>query len=407
MQRCFNSCGQHHVADIGFLGVSRMIGSRRVPHFQLVVGGQWSENGRAFGLAIGAIPSKRAPEAALRLSSRYVAERLDGETFRAWVERIGKKTIRAAIEDLTQVPPYEVDPSYYSDWGDTRVPSYTDRRVRWRGRGRRADGLAASEREVFEAQLLLDQGEPRAAALRAYSAMLVAARALTREKNANLGEDPGEIVSEFRTALVDTKLFHDPFAGAKFAHYLFSPFRHQRVPREEAPLTTQPSWMPLTSATLTRCGGAVVTAHSAQVYAEAAPDTSSRAWCRSRAYSRAKRRGLIDVADYRTSQGPGIVRWATARLRAELGEAAGAGAPASASSDPLERLSDTFRRAFAACRLLEADAAPACASAATARIALLDRRNAERRRCFRCIAPLVERALDAVHGGQPSDRPRG
>jgi sulfite reductase (ferredoxin) len=28
---CFNSCGQHHVADIGFLGVSRNVGGRRMP----------------------------------------------------------------------------------------------------------------------------------------------------------------------------------------------------------------------------------------------------------------------------------------------------------------------------------------------------------------------------------------
>ena len=44
---CFNSCGQHHVADLGFLGVSRNVGGRRVPHFQLVVGGQWENNGGA------------------------------------------------------------------------------------------------------------------------------------------------------------------------------------------------------------------------------------------------------------------------------------------------------------------------------------------------------------------------
>src|SRR5690606_26280070 len=56
---CFNSCGQHHVADIGFLGVSRNVGGRRVPHFQLVVGGQWTENAQAYGVAIGAIPAKR------------------------------------------------------------------------------------------------------------------------------------------------------------------------------------------------------------------------------------------------------------------------------------------------------------------------------------------------------------
>ena len=40
---CFNSCGQHHAADIGFTGVSRQVGGRRVPHFNVVLGGQWTE----------------------------------------------------------------------------------------------------------------------------------------------------------------------------------------------------------------------------------------------------------------------------------------------------------------------------------------------------------------------------
>lgn len=221
---CFNSCGQHHAADIGFLGVSRNVGGRRVPHFQLVVGGQWTENAAAYGLAIGAIPSRRVPEAVDRLSTRYVEERSDGETFRDWVERVGKKRIRELIEDLTAVPPYEVDPSYYSDWGDPREYTIGDMGV-----GECAGevvpfvemGLAASEREVFEAQELLEQGDAHNAATRAYSAMLQAARALTREQNANLGDDPNEIVSEFKTRLVETRLFHDPFAGPKFAHYLF------------------------------------------------------------------------------------------------------------------------------------------------------------------------------------------
>ena len=41
---CFNSCGQHHIADLGFYGVSRNVGGFTVPHFQVVLGGQWSEN---------------------------------------------------------------------------------------------------------------------------------------------------------------------------------------------------------------------------------------------------------------------------------------------------------------------------------------------------------------------------
>jgi sulfite reductase (ferredoxin) len=51
--------------------------------------------------------------------------------------------------------------------------------------------------------------------------MLRAARALAREKNANIGTDANEIVSEFRKHFYDTQLFFDPFAGGKFAHYFF------------------------------------------------------------------------------------------------------------------------------------------------------------------------------------------
>ncbi len=225
---CFNACGQHHVADIGFLGVSRNVGGRRVPHFQLVIGGQWKNNAGSFGLAIGAIPSKNVPEAVQRLTSRFVAERLEAESFRDFVARVGKKEIRAMIEDLTRVPPYEADPSYYSDWGDPREYTIGDMGV-----GECAGevvsltefGLAASEREVFEAQILLDQGDPRTASTRAYRAMLEAAKALARRQNGSVGDDPDQIVQEFRAQLYDTKLFHDPYAGGKFAHYLFKAHR--------------------------------------------------------------------------------------------------------------------------------------------------------------------------------------
>lgn len=221
---CFNACGQHHVADIGFLGVSRTVSGRRVPHFQLVVGGQWTENAAAFGLAIGAIPSKNVPLVTERLAKRYAQERDATETFRAFVERIGKKQVRTMLEDLIEVPPYDVDPSFYSDWGDPREYTISDIGV-----GECAGevvpfaqmGLAASEREVFEAQLLLEQGQSPAALERAYRAMLSAARALTREKNPNLGEDADEVVREFRERLVEPRLFWDQYAGSKFSHYLF------------------------------------------------------------------------------------------------------------------------------------------------------------------------------------------
>jgi sulfite reductase (ferredoxin) len=164
------------------------------------------------------------PEAVKRLTSRYAAERQPGEGFAAFVNRIGKKTIRAMVEELQVLPSYDQDPSFYSDWGDPREYTIDDMGV-----GECAGevvpivemGLAASEREIFEAQVLLDDGNIRGAVTRAYSAMLEAARSLTREKSPNLGTAPDEVIGEFRRHFYDTQLFFDPYAGGKFAQYLF------------------------------------------------------------------------------------------------------------------------------------------------------------------------------------------
>jgi sulfite reductase (ferredoxin) len=221
---CFNSCGQHHVADIGYLGVSRNVNGRRVPHFQLVIGGQWTNNAGSYGLAIGAIPSKRVPEFTRKITEMFARDRQGEETFQAFTTRIGKKAIRGMVEELQALPSYEQDASYYSDWGDPREYTIEDMGV-----GECAGevvpyvevGLANAEREIFEAQLLLDEGQLAPAAQRAYSAMLQAARALAREKNPNLSNDAEEIAKDFRRFFYDTQLFFDPYAGGKFAVYFF------------------------------------------------------------------------------------------------------------------------------------------------------------------------------------------
>ena len=59
---CFNSCGQHHVADLGFYGVSRKMAGYAVPHFQVVLGGEWTHNAESYGMPVMAIPSKHIPE---------------------------------------------------------------------------------------------------------------------------------------------------------------------------------------------------------------------------------------------------------------------------------------------------------------------------------------------------------
>jgi sulfite reductase (ferredoxin) len=220
---CFNSCGQHHIADIGFYGVSRKVGNHAVPHFQVVLGGQGSENAASYGLATLAIPSKCIPDAVARITDIFINERQPGESFQAFVKRVGKARLRTLLEDLTQVPAYATDRSYYSDWGDPREYSLGDLGV-----GECAGevvsltefGLAASERQVFEAQVQLDQGETAKAGHTAYQAMLQAAKALIQTQNIDITDDPDHIVQEFQDRFYTTGLFLDPFAGAKFANYL-------------------------------------------------------------------------------------------------------------------------------------------------------------------------------------------
>ena len=63
---------------------------------------------------------KRVPEVVKRLTERFAKERQGNESFADFANRIGKKTIRAMVEELQEIPTYDQDPSFYSDWGDPR-----------------------------------------------------------------------------------------------------------------------------------------------------------------------------------------------------------------------------------------------------------------------------------------------
>jgi sulfite reductase (ferredoxin) len=236
---CFNSCGQHHVADLGFYGVSRTIENRKVPHFQVVLGGMWGENAGSYGLAIGSVPSKRIPEVVERITSRYARERRREESFQEFVGRAGKKQMREMIQDLMSVPSYASDASFYTDWGDAREYTLGDMGIGECAGEVVSQGeleLAAAEQMVFEAQLKLEAEDPIGADRLAFNAMLEAARGLVKTEVLSVSTAPDAIVSEFRKRFHDTRLFHDRYAGAKFADYLFARYESPptRVDRESA-----------------------------------------------------------------------------------------------------------------------------------------------------------------------------
>ncbi|SVD53968.1 uncharacterized protein METZ01_LOCUS406822, partial [marine metagenome] len=178
----------------------------------------------SFGLAIGAVPSRNIPHVVRCITQRFVELRDSGESFKSFIERTGKREVKSWLSELTKVPSYEEDRSFYSDWGDPREYTTGDLGV-----GECAGevvsvtefGLTDSERQVFDAQELLERGSPDQAARTAFGAMLTAARTLIRTEYLDVKDEADIIVEEFKTRFHDTRVFHDPFAGAKFTNYFF------------------------------------------------------------------------------------------------------------------------------------------------------------------------------------------
>jgi sulfite reductase (ferredoxin) len=231
---CFNSCSQHMVAEIGFYGSSRLIDRHRVPHFHLILGGEWDNNAAQYGQSLGVLPSKNIPAVVDFLIDTYLSEKEGSETFPQFVRRVGKKTIKDRLQPLTIVPNYAEDKSFYTDWGDAR--EYTIGDI---GIGECAGemvtltdfGVATAESLHFDATLLLEgnanNGNIQQAADKALESMLSAAQALLKLQNIDIANEPETIVSEFRKYFYDTELFFDPYAKGKFASYLFSAFEQR------------------------------------------------------------------------------------------------------------------------------------------------------------------------------------
>ncbi len=114
---CPNACGQHWVGDIGFYGNARKIDGKEVPYYQMLLGGGYDEEGvLRFGLAVQSVPARLAPVAVQRVLDHFLANRVDGETFRQYVLRNRVETFRALTNEFAK--PADVFPEIYQDWGD-------------------------------------------------------------------------------------------------------------------------------------------------------------------------------------------------------------------------------------------------------------------------------------------------
>ena len=100
---CHNSCGQHHVGDIGLHGEAQRVHGRLIPSYVLHLGGHGGQGGR-YGEEGPTIPSMRAQQAVQRLSDTFVSDRADATvTFGSWVRAKGMDYFTTLLQDLSTV----------------------------------------------------------------------------------------------------------------------------------------------------------------------------------------------------------------------------------------------------------------------------------------------------------------
>ena len=118
MSGCPNGCGQHHIAHIGFYGASFKVGERTVPAYIPHIGGAYEGGEVRYGHRLKArLPAKRVPEAVDRWVRFYESERVDGEEFNAFVDRVGTQEFEARVKDLTMPIEFNLENmNLFVDW---------------------------------------------------------------------------------------------------------------------------------------------------------------------------------------------------------------------------------------------------------------------------------------------------
>jgi sulfite reductase beta subunit-like hemoprotein len=115
---CPNSCGQHHVAALGFHGTLRRVDGKTIPEYQLHLGGGISQEGAVFGRQVVKVPARRIPEAVAQLLELYQKEKQADEAPLAFFRRVDEKRVKETLATLTEFDPATAKPEEYLDHGD-------------------------------------------------------------------------------------------------------------------------------------------------------------------------------------------------------------------------------------------------------------------------------------------------
>ncbi|HET6373495.1 MAG TPA: nitrite/sulfite reductase, partial [Candidatus Polarisedimenticolia bacterium] len=203
---CPNSCGQHHIANIGLHGVVKKIDGRQVPAYQLHLGGRVGPGTARIGHAVHKLAAKKVPDALAALLEVYRVERSGDEPFAEFIQTVPSGRLEQILapfgEEPSEAPAAE---ELFVDWGQT-TPYTTDDMGTGECAGAGIDAAVEPfdnyEAEVLQASLFMRRGQWVDALANLNRSQYTLARVLLKEVGKTPDSDH-ECVCELRAQVID------------------------------------------------------------------------------------------------------------------------------------------------------------------------------------------------------------
>ena len=118
---CTNSCGQHHISDIGFFGLERRAHGRAAPGYQMLLGGHLGDMEIEFGEKASKLPGQDRARSgrARRRPVRRRAQRGRDVPARGSTAPAAPRASATTLKELDDFPTPDDGPDFYVDFDET------------------------------------------------------------------------------------------------------------------------------------------------------------------------------------------------------------------------------------------------------------------------------------------------
>ncbi len=197
MSGCPNTCGMHHIADVGFFGkVGRKEGDM-YPAYNVLAGAKVGVSGQTeYAQKVDEISAKDIPNFMHDLLQDYIPKKAKYEAFTDYLEVEGRALIKSLCDQYRDVPSFAQNPEYYTDWGAKKKLSLDELGTAECSAGM-FDMIEVDEKSIKTHRKALEQEGADVAAelyhiLFAASRMLLVTRGLDAKEDAQVFEHFGK-----------------------------------------------------------------------------------------------------------------------------------------------------------------------------------------------------------------------